>query len=97
MPDGDELAAAAERYLRTVTLDPSELREAGPSAGELAGPVETEPEQGAFCSNACRHIWRLQCLPRIRRESVYDANGETKAVIKLGHGCYMRTNLQNEE
>lgn len=46
MPDGDELAAAAERYLRTVTLDPSELREAGPSAGELAGPVETEPEQG---------------------------------------------------
>ena len=58
---------------------------------------ETEPEQGAFCSNACRHIWRLQCLPRIRRESVYDADGETKAVIKLGHGCYMRTNLQNEE
>ena len=56
-----------------------------------------EPEKGSFCSNACRHLWQLQCLPRLRRESVYDPDSQTRAVVKLGAGCYMRANLQNEE
>ena len=55
-----------------------------------------EGRRGVFCSNACKHIWQLQRLPKIRCESVFDGESETKEFIKLGAGCYMRTNLQNQ-
>ena len=55
------------------------------------------PEQGAFCSDSCRRLWHLQCLPRLRRESVNNSGSTTTEAIKLAPGCYMKTNLQNQE
>lgn len=60
--------------------------------------IEISPERkGDFCSNACKHIWQLQYLPKLRRESVMGSGNEVKAAIKLAPGCFMRVNLQNCE
>lgn len=55
------------------------------------------PENGVFCSDLCRETWEREHLPEVDLEPVEDAGDHPKILMKINPGCYMRTNLQNND
>lgn len=59
--------------------------------------IRIAPENGAFCSEECRKIWEIEHLPEVDLETVDDVGDHPKIMMKISPGCYMRTNLQNQD
>lgn len=58
---------------------------------------EIEPDSGSFCSDLCKRIYDEECTPIRCAETVMETGKISRVITKLGPGCFMRNNLQNQD